>query len=88
MKRLVFRRNDDNNYEVRIYSDGDDRSWIRYGELVINDKGNYELWTGADFSSEGSGRENTSDECTEYTSSLDETYDSMSLDLVDFLEIF
>lgn len=88
MKRLVFRRNDDKNYEPRIYSDGDDRSWVKYGELVLNDKGNWELWTGTDYSSEGSGLEDSSDECTEYTSDLDETFDDLSLELADTLEIF
>ena len=88
MKRLVFSKDGNESYEVRIYETGDEHSWIRYGELVLNDKGNYELWTGTDFSSEGSGRENTSDECTEYTSSLDETYDAMALDLAEILQIF
>ena len=88
MKRLVFRRNDNKNYEVRIYEDGDDRSWVKYGELVLNDKGNWELWTGTDYSSEGSGLENSSDECTEYSNDLDESYDAMALELSDILEIF
>lgn len=88
MKRLVFHRNSDKYYEVRIYSTGDEYDWIKYGELVINDKGNWELWTGADYSSDGSGLEGASDDCTEYTSDLDETFDTMSLELVEILEIF
>ena len=87
MKKLVFSK-DGKSYEARIYDAGDEHSWIRYGKLILNEAGNYELWTGTDYSSEGSGLENTSDDCVEYSSNLDETYDSMSLDLVDFLEIF
>ena len=88
MKRLVFSKDGNESYEVRIYETGNEHNWVKYGELVLNDKGNYELWTGTDYSSEGSGLENSSDDCVEYSSNLDETYDSMSLDLVDFLEIF
>lgn len=88
MKKLVFSRNNDKHYEVRIYETGDEYSWVKYGELVLNDRGNYELLTGTDYSSEGSGLENCSDEFTEYTSDLDETYDDMALDLSEILEIF
>lgn len=88
MKQLLFSKNDDESYEVRIYNTGDEYDWIRYGKLILNDKGNYELWTGSDFSSEGSGLENCSDEATEYTSGLDETFDTMSLELADILENF
>ena len=88
MKKLVFKRENDKKYEVRIYEDDNDHDWVRYGELVLNDKGNYELWTGTDFSSEGSGLENSSDECTVYTGELDETFNAMALELSDILEIF
>lgn len=88
MKKLVFSKNSDESYEVRIYNAGDEHDWVKYGELIFNNNGNYELWTGTDYSSEGSGLENSSDDCTEYTSDLDETFDSMALDLADFLEIF
>ncbi len=88
MKQLVFSKNNNESYEVRIYSPGDEHSWISYGILILNDKGNWELWTGTDYSSEGSGLEDSSDECTEYTSDLDETFDDMSLELAEILEIF
>lgn len=88
MKKLVFSRNDSESYEVRIYDTGDEHNWILYGELILNDKGNWELLTGTDYSSEGSGLENSSDECVEYTNDLDETFDSMALELSDILEIF
>lgn len=88
MKSLVFSRNDDKHYEVRIFEAGDEHDWVKYGELVLNDNGNWELWTGTDYSSEGSGLENSSDECTEYTNDLDETFDDISLELADILEIF
>lgn len=88
MKKLVFSKENDNSYEVRIYETGDEHNWLKYGELVLNDKGNWELWTGVDYSSKGSGQENMSDDCTEYTGNLDETFDDMSLDLAEILEIF
>ena len=88
MKKLVFKRENDKKYEVRIYEDDNDHDWLRYGKLILNDNGNYELWTGTDYSSEGSGLENSSDECTEYSNDLDESYDDLSLDLAEILEIF
>lgn len=88
MKQLVFSKNNDRSYEVRIYNTGDEYDWVKYGELTLNDNGNWELLTGTDYSSEGSGQENSSDEATEYTSDLDETFDTMSLELADILEIF
>ena len=88
MKQLVFSKDSEYSFEVRIYNEGDEHNWIRYGKLILNDKGNWELWTGNDYSSEGSGLENASDDCVEYTDDLDETYDDMSLELADFLEIF
>ena len=88
MKQLVFSKDGNESYEVRIYNASDEHEWIKYGELVLNNNGNWELWTGTDYSSEGSGLENSSDECTEYTSSLDETYDAMALDLAEILQIF
>jgi len=88
MKQLVFSRDDNESYQVRIYDADNNHDWAKYGELVLNEAGNYELWTGTDYSSEGSGLENSSDECVEYTSSLDETYDAMALDLAEILHIF
>lgn len=88
MKQLRFNRYSEDSFEVRIYSEGDEHNWVRYGKLILNDNGNWELWTGTDYSSEGSGLENCSDEVTEYTNDLDETYDDMSLELSDILEIF
>lgn len=88
MKQLVFKRKDDKLYEVRICEVDNNHDWIKYGELVLNDNGNWELWTGTDFSSEGSGLENSSDESVEYTNDLDETFDDMSLELAEILEIF
>lgn len=88
MKQLVFSKNNNESYEVRIYNTGDEYDWIKYGELVLNDKDNWELWTGSDYSSEGSGQEDSSDDCTEYTSNLDETYDAMAIDLAEILDIF
>lgn len=88
MKNLVFTRKDDKHYEVRIFDAGDEHSWIKYGELILNGAGNWELWTGTDYSSEGSGLENSSDESVEYTHHLDETYDIIALDLADVLQIF
>ena len=87
MKRLVFSK-DGESYEVRIYDAGDEHSWIRYGKLILNEAGNWELWTGNDYSSEGSGLENSSDDCVEYSGDLDKVFDDMSLELVDILEIF
>ena len=86
MKKLVFSRNNDKHYEVRIYETGDEYSWVKYGELVLNDRGNYELLTGTDYSSEGSGLENASDDCTEYSSDLDETFDTMEQEISEILE--
>lgn len=88
MKNLVFTRKDDKHYEVRIFDEGDEHSWVKYGELVLNESENWELWTGTGFSSEGSGLEGFSDDCTEYSNDLDETYDALALDLSDTLEIF
>ena len=88
MKRLVFSRDNNESYEVRIYDASDEHDWLKYGELVLNDMGNWELLTGTDYSSKGSGLENSSDEVVEYTNDLDETFDDMSLELADFLEIF
>lgn len=85
MKQLVFNRNSEKHYEVRLYNTGDEYDWIKYGELILNDNGNWELWTGTDYSSEGSGLEYSSDDCVEYTSDLDETFDTMALELVDVL---
>lgn len=85
MKRLVFHRNSDKDYEVRIYSAGDEYDWIKYGDLFLNDDGNWGLWTGTSYSSEGSGLENYSDEYVEYTSDLDETFDIMEQELSDIL---
>lgn len=85
MKRLVFHRNSDKDYEVRIYSAGDEYDWIKYGDLFLNDDGNWGLWTGTSYSSEGSGLENSSDEYVEYTSDLDETFDIMEQELSDIL---
>ena len=88
MKRLVFSRDNNESYEVRIYDADNNHDWVKYGELILNEDGNYELWTGTDFSSEGSGLENSSDECTEYTGELDETFNAMALELSDILEFF
>ena len=88
MKRLVFSRDNNESYEVRIYDASDEHDWLKYGELVLNDRGKWELLTGTDYSSKGSGLENSSDEVVEYTNDLDETFDDMSLELADFLEIF
>ena len=88
MKRLVFSRDNNESYEVRIYDAGDEHNWVKYGELILNDNGNYELWTGTDYSSEGSGLENSSDDCVEYSNDLDEAFDNMSLELSEILEIF
>lgn len=88
MKKLVFSRDNNESYEVRIYDADDSHDWVKYGELIPNEAGNWELWTGVDYSSEGSGLENSSDECVEYTSNLDETFDDMSLELSEILEIF
>lgn len=85
MKRLVFHRNSDKDYEVRIYSTGDEYDWIKYGDLFLNDDGNWGLWTGTSHSSEGSGLENSSDDYVEYTSDLDETFDIMEQELSDIL---
>lgn len=85
MKQLMFNRDSDKSYEVRIYNAGDEHDWTRYGTLLFNDAGNWELWTGTDFSSEGSGLENSSDECVEYTSDLDETFDLIEQEISDFL---
>lgn len=74
MKKLVFSKDGNESFEVRIYDADNNQYWVKYGELILNDNGNYELWTGADFSSEGSGLENSSDDCVEYTSDLDETF--------------
>lgn len=86
MKQLVFNRDGDKRYEVRVYNTGDEHNWVKCGELVINDKGNYELWTGTDYSSEGSDLENSSDDCVEYTNDLDETFDLIEQELLDFLQ--
>ena len=86
MKQLVFNRNNNESFEVRIYNTGDEHNWIRYGELFLNDNGNWELWTGNDYSSEGSGLENASDDCTEYTNDLDETFNTMEQELSEILE--
>ena len=88
MKRLVFSKDGNESYEVRIYETGNEHNWVKYGELVLDDKGNWELWTGTDYSSEGSGLENSSDEAVEYSNDLDETFDNMSLELAEILEIF
>ena len=88
MKKLVFSRDDNRSFEVRIYDVDNDHDWVKYGELILNDNGNWELWTGTDFSSEGSGLENSSDESVEYTNDLDETFDDMSLELAEIFEIF
>lgn len=88
MKKLVFSKNSDESFEVRIYDTGDEHNWVKYGELILNNNGNWELWTGTDYSSEGSDLENSSDEVVEYSNDLDETFDNMSLELADFLEIF
>ena len=88
MKRLVFSKDGNESYEVRIYDAGDEHDWMKYGELILNDNGNYELWTGTDYSSEGSGLENSSDDCVEYSNDLDEAFDDMSLELSEILEIF
>ena len=85
MKKLVFSRDDNRSFEVRIYNTDDNRTWVKYGELILNEVGNWEFWTGVDYSSEGSGLENCSDDCTEYSSDLDETYDGMALDLSEIL---
>lgn len=85
MKRLVFHRNSNKDYEVRIYSTGDEYDWIKYGDLFLNDVGSWGLWTGTSYSSEGSGLENSSDEYVEYTSDLDETFDIMEQELSDIL---
>ena len=85
MKKLAFSKDGDKSFEVRIYDTGDEHNWVKYGELILNDKGNWELWTGTDYSSEGSSQENSSDESVEYTNDLDETYDAMALDLSDIL---
>ena len=50
MKHLVFHKNNNESYEVRIYSTGDEYDWIKYGELILNDKGNWGLWIGTDYS--------------------------------------
>lgn len=86
MKHLMFDRDSDKSYEVRIYSTGDEHDWTRYGVLLLNDAGNWELWTGANFSSEGSGLENSSDDCVEYTRDLDETFDLIEQELSDLLQ--
>ena len=51
MKKLVSSK-DGKSYEVHIYETGDEHDWIRYGKLILNEAGNYELWTGTDYSSE------------------------------------
>ena len=88
MKRLVFSKDGNDSYEVRIYDADNNHDLVKYGELILNEAGNYELWTGTDYSSDGSGLESSSDEVAEYTNDLDEVFDDMSLDLVDILEIF
>ena len=86
MKHLMFSRDNDRHFEVRIYNEGDEHDWIRYGDLFLNDVGVWGLWTGTSYSSEGSGLENCSDEHVEYTCSLDETFDIMELELSDILQ--
>lgn len=86
MKRLVFDRNNDRHYEVRIYGAGDEHDWIKYGDLFLNDVGTWGLWTGTSYSSEGSGLENSSDDYVEYTDNLDETFDIMEQELSEILE--
>ena len=86
MKHLVFDRDNDRHFEVRIYNEGDEHDWIKYGDLFLNDVGVWGLWTGTGYSSEGSGLENCSDEYVEYTCSLDETFDIMELELSDILQ--
>lgn len=86
MKQLVFSKNGNKSYEVRIYNTGDEHNWAKHGELILNDNGNWELWTGTDYSSEGSSLEKVSDDCTEYSSDLDETFDTMEQELSEILE--
>lgn len=86
MKHLVFARKNDKYYEVRIYKTEDGYDWVKYGDLFLNDVGVWGLWTGAGYSSEGSGLENSGDEYVEYTCSLDETFDIMELELSDILQ--
>lgn len=86
MKKIVFSKDSEDSFEVRIYSEGDEYNWVRYGKLILNDNGNWELWTGTDYSSEGTGLENSSDDCVEYTNNLDETFDLIEQELLDFLQ--
>lgn len=86
MKRLIFDRNNDKSYEVRIYNTGDEHDWIKYGDLRLNDDGNWELWTGTSHSSVDSGLKNTSDSCVEYSGDLDETFDVMEQELLDVFQ--
>lgn len=88
MKRLVFSRDNNESYEVRIYDASDEHDWVKYGKLILNGNGNWELRTGTDYSSDGSGLEGSSDDCVEYSDDLDETFNDLSLDLAEILEIF
>lgn len=86
MKRLVFDRNNDRHYEVRIYDVGDEHDWIKYGDLFLNDVGTWGLWTGTSYSLDGSGLEKSSDDYVEYTNDFDETFDIMEQELSEILE--
>lgn len=86
MKQLVFHRNNDRHYEVRIYSAGDEHNWLKYGDLYLNEVGIWGLWTGVSYSSKRLWVGRSSDDYVEYTDDLDETFDIMEQELSEILE--
>ena len=81
-----FDDNLDGTYTVNISTNLHGYKEYRYGSLEWDDDQKlYVLWTGASFSGEGSGLENTSDEGVSYFDSLAETKQAIQDEIADSL---